>query len=146
MAGSISAGARPIRKMNFVNGVNASVAGSNGVGTSGDPTRGGAGLNLFSNPEAAFNDFRPILLSVDGRNGRDLVRGLSHWNVDLSVGKKTRVTERLQVVFTFDMINAFNHVEFVDPVLSLQSRANFGVLSTQYGTPRAIQLGLRFEF
>src|SRR5206468_7377861 len=59
--GSISAGAIPINKMNFGNGVNANVAGSNGVGTSGDPTRGGAGLNLFSNPETAFNDFRPIL-------------------------------------------------------------------------------------
>ncbi len=110
------------------------------------PARGGAGLNLFSNPEAAFNDFRPVLLSADGRNGRDLVRGLSHWNVDLSIGKKTRITERAQAVLTFDMINALNHVEFVDPTLSLQSRASFGVINTQYGTPRAIQLGLRFEF
>ena len=144
--GSISAGAIPINKMNFGNGVNANVAGSNGVGTSGDPARGGSGLNLFSDPETAFNDFRPVLLSIDGRNGRDLVRGLSHWNIDLSIGKKTRITERMLGVFTFDMINALNHVEFVDPALSLQSRANFGVLNTQYGTPRAIQLGLRIEF
>ena len=49
-------------------------------------------------------------------------------------------------VITFDMINALNHVEFVDPMLSLQSRASFGVINTQYGTPRAIQLGLRLEF
>src|SRR6266478_3009147 len=144
--GSISAGAIPLGPMHFGNGVNGNVAGSNGVGICVDPARGGAGLNLFSNPEAAFNDFRPVLLSADGRNGRDLVRGLSHWNVDLSIGKKTRITERTLAVFTFDMINALNHVEFVDPTLSLQSRASFGVINTQYGTPRAIQLGLRFEF
>ncbi len=127
-------------------GVHGGVAGSNGVGTTGNPKTGGSGLNLFSNPAAVLSDFRPILLSVDGRNGLNTLRGLSHWTLDVSIGKKTTLTERTSAVFTCDLINALNHVEFVDPALSLQTPANFGVLTTQFGTPRAIQLGLRLEF
>jgi hypothetical protein len=152
---SIQAGAIPLNaRSSYALTVVDSVRGSNGVGINSDPARGGSGLNLFSNPEAAFNSFRPVLLSQDGRNGRHTLRGLNRWNTDLSIGKRTRITERVSNVFTFDMINAFNRVEFADPSLNpgantqlnLQNRANFGVLSTQWGTPRAIQLGLRFEF
>jgi hypothetical protein len=152
---SIQAGAIPLNdRGSYDLSVVSNVAGSNGVGINGDPARRGTGLNLFSNPEAAFNSFRPILLSQDGRNGRHTLRGLNRYNTDLSIGKRTRITERISNVFTFDMINAFNRVEFADPSfnpgnntqLNLQNRANFGVLSTQFGTPRAIQLGLRFEF
>jgi hypothetical protein len=74
------------------------------------------------------------------------LRGLYHWNLDVSIGKKTRITEKVSAVLTADLINALNHVEFVDPALSLQTPSNFGVLTTQFGTPRAIQLGLRVEF
>jgi hypothetical protein len=144
--GSVSAGAIPIRAMDASPGINGNVVGANGVGTSGNPAVKGSGLNMFTDPAQVFASFRPILLSVDGRNGRDTLRGLSHWNFDLSMGKKTKFNEKLSAVFTADMINIFNHVEFVDPVLSLQTPASFGVLTTQYGTPRAIQLSLRLEF
>jgi hypothetical protein len=130
----------------FAQGINSGIVGSSGVGTIGNPAVKGSGLNLFSNPAAVFTSFRPILLSADGRNGRDTLRGLSHWNFDLSAGKKTRITEGVSAVFTADMINVLNHVEFVDPALSLQTPATFGVLTTQYGTPRAVQLSLRVEF
>jgi hypothetical protein len=144
--GSTPAGAIPFRAVDASPGINSGIAGSGGVGASGNPAVKGSGLNLFSNPATVFNSFRPILLSVDGRQGRDTLRGLSHWNFDLSAGKKTRIKERVSAVFTADMINVVNHVEFVDPVLSLQTPATFGVLTTQYGTPRAVQLSLRLEF
>ena len=143
--GSVSAGAIPLRPVDST-GVNANIAGSTGVGTAGNPATGGSGLNLFSDPASTFHGFRPTLLSMDGRNGRDTIRGLGHWNLDLSLGKKTHVTEKLSAVLTADFINVLNHVEFLDPALSLQSAANFGVITTQYGTPRAIQIGLRLEF
>jgi hypothetical protein len=144
--GSVSAGAIPIRTVAASPGINGNVVGSNGVGTSANPAVKGSGLNMFADPSSVFNSFRPILLSADGRNGRDTLRGLSHWNLDLSMGKKTRIREKVSAVFTADFINVVNHVEFVDPVLSLQTPASFGVLTTQYGTPRAIQLSLRLEF
>ena len=144
--GSVAAGAIPAQPIPADGGIHENVAGANGVGTTGNPARGGSGLNLFASPAEVFAAFRPILLSVDGRNGRNTLRGLSHWSLDLSIGKKTPVTERISAVFTADLINALNHVEFVDPTLSLQTPASFGVLTTQYGTPRAIQFGLRLEF
>src|SRR5260370_38502929 len=108
------------------------------MGPSGTPAARGSGLNMFSDPAAVFASFRPILLSVDGRNGRDTLRGLSHWNLDLSAGKKTRIGEKLSAVFTADLINVLNHVEFVDPTLSLQTPASFAVLPTHYATPTAL--------
>jgi hypothetical protein len=143
--GSVAAGAIPVRSIEKAS-VHSNVAGSDGIGTTGNPANRGAGLNIFADPAAVFNSFRPILLSVDGRTGRNRVRGLSRGNLDLSIGKKTTIAEDVKAVFTADFINALNHVEFVDPALSLQSPAGFGVITTQYGTPRAIQLSLRIEF
>ena len=143
---SVNAGAIEIAPLTYASGIHSGVAGSGGVGTTGNPATGGSGLNLFSNPAAVLADFRPILLSQDGRNGLNALRGLSHWNVDLSIGKKIPIVERASAVLTADLINALNRVEFVDPALSLQTPSNFGVLNTQFGTPRAIQIGLRIEF
>ena len=135
-----------VARSSFSNSVYSGVSGSNGIGITGNPATRGTGLNLFANPELAFNSFRPIEISSDGRHGRGVLRGLNRWNVDLSIGKKTAISDRIQSVFSFDMINALNRVEFVDPTLSLQNRTNFGVLSSQFGTPRAIQVGMRLEF
>jgi hypothetical protein len=143
---SVNAGAIAAQPVTYGSGVHSNVTGSNGVATTGNVSNHGSGLNLFSNPAAVFSDFRPILLSVDGRNGLNTLRGLSHRDLDLSLGKRTKLAENISTVFTCDLINALNHVEFVDPTLSLQTPANFGVINTQFATPRAIQLGLRVEF
>ncbi len=136
-------------------GRHSSVAGSGGVATSGDPARGGTGLNLFSNPQAVFNSFRPFLISQDRRSGRGAVRGLGLWNLDFSVAKRTALTEKLGVSFTADFFNLFNHPSFNDPALSLLSPASFGVISAQavgnparadFAGPRRVQFGLRLEF
>src|SRR5262249_56992179 len=126
----VSGGGIAIRTVNASPGINDNVTGTNGVGTSGNPAVKGSGLNMFADPAQVFASFRPVLLSLDGRNGRDTLRGLSHWNFDLSMGKKTKFNEKLSAVFTADMINIFNHVEFVDPALLLQTPASFGVLTT----------------
>ncbi len=131
----------------YSNSVANNVRGSGGVGTSSDPARRGSGLNLFSDPEAVYKSLRPLLLSQDGRYGRGVLRGLPRWNIDFSVGKKTAITERVRTVFTFDMINAINRVEFADPSVSYQTPASFGVITGQFANgSRQIQMGLRFEF
>ncbi len=143
---SIVAGAIPKGNLNLGN----SVHQTPGVGTVGTTAGGrGSGLNIFANPEEAYNSFRHILVSQDTRHGRGVLRGFPRWNADLSIGKKTNITERVKTVFTFDMVNAFNRVEFDDQTgfsLDLRNRAAFGVLTRQFAEPRKIQLGLRFEF
>jgi len=131
----------------FGNTVQRGVAGSNNIGINGNPATGGSGLNLFSNPEQVFNSFRRVLISQDGRAGRaNPLRGLPQWDVNLSLGKRTTVTEQVNVVFAFDFFNIFNHVNFTDPSLDLNNPRGFGVITAQRNTPRRIQFGLRVEF
>jgi len=167
-----------VNPSSFHDGVNSGVTGSNGVGTNSNanppcsppapcPTPG-TGLNLFGDPFAVSQGFRPVLLASDGRSGRaNPFRGLGHWNLDSSIGKTTAITERVHAIFSADFFNIFNHVIFCDPgqangnpnlstcggSLSLASGLqNFGVISTQFvpanrtSGSRWIQLSLRVEF
>lgn len=134
-------------------GINRGVGGSNNVGTNGNPATGGSGVNLFSNPEAALNNFRRILISQDGRSGRaHPLRGFPFWNLDLSLGKTTHLSERVAARLSLDFFNVFNHPIFSNPTLDLTNPRSFGVV-TQQNVPtrresssRWIQFGLRVEF
>jgi hypothetical protein len=137
----------------FGNSVHRGVTGSGGIGANSNPAVRGTGLNLFADPQAVFNSFRPVLISQDGRTGRsNPVRGLPFWNLDFSVGKRTNLNERINVVVAADLFNTFNNVNFADPALSLTNRGAFGVITSQFVPPdrisgsRAIQLSLRVEF
>jgi hypothetical protein len=147
LAGVPSQGAIPLIDPSTLNGgIHSGVAGSGGVGTSGNPAAGGTGLNFFSDPEAAFRSFRRILLSQDGRQGRTMAfRGPWFWNLDFRLGKSTRITERVGIEVSADFFNIFNHVNFSTPSFSLNSPATFGVYSST-GSPRSIQLGGRVTF
>lgn len=120
--------------------------GSGGVGTTGNPATGGTGLNVFEDPEAVYNSFRRVLISQDPRAGRGTIRGLARWNLDLSIGKRTQIARSVQGVFTAEIINVFNSLQYGNPSLNLASPANFGVITSQANTPRQIQLGFRVEF
>ncbi len=133
-------------------GFNSGVGGSGGVGTAGGGVNG-TGLNLFADPKAAFASFRPILLATDTRTGRaNPLRGLGFVNFDMSAGKNTRITERVTARITVDFFNIFNHTNFRDPTLSLQTPGSFGVITSSFIPPnrtngaRWIQIGLRLEF
>ncbi|MDQ3175271.1 MAG: hypothetical protein M3Q91_16435, partial [Acidobacteriota bacterium] len=140
-------GAIPISRLNVGNDLHSGVTGSGGIGTSGNPATRGTGLNLFTDPEAVFNSFRRINIATDGRSGRGVLRGFSRWNLDFSVGKETKIGERVKLTITSDFFNVFNRVNFVNPFLFLQNQAGFGVITnTLLNSQRRIQLGGRFEF
>ncbi|MGH9863318.1 MAG: carboxypeptidase regulatory-like domain-containing protein [Candidatus Acidiferrales bacterium] len=117
--------------------------GANFTGSAGE-------MNLFADADAVRDSFRRcVYTGVDGRCGNEGLRGLPHWNLDFSLGKRTSVTERIAIAFTMDFLNIFNHMELNDPSTNFDS-ASFGVLGTQFGGltegPRRIQFGLRIEF
>ena len=122
------------------------VTGSNGIGTSGNPSTGGTGVNMFENPEQVFNDYRRVLVSQDDRAGRGTLRGLPRWNLDLAIGKRVRFGGSTSATFTAEIVNLFNTLQYSNGNLNLASPAQFGVITTQANTPRQIQLGLRVEF
>ncbi len=147
----LDSGAIPTTDPNsFDVGAHKGVNVSGNVGSSGNS---GSQINLFDNPEQVYNSFRPVAISSDGRSGRaNPLRGLSRWNLDMSLGKKTTIMENKTLAFSFDFFNVFNHVNFANPSLDLNNPATFGVITEQFTPPnrvagsRWIQAGLRLEF
>jgi len=124
----------------------------NGFGGNGFTNAAGTtGMNFFTNPQAAYACFRNPILGIDsGHNGgAGTLRGLSYWNIDLSVKKDIMVTERFHVEFSSIFTNVFNHNQMYDPGLPglvLGEKANWGALEGQVNSPRKIELGLRVRF
>jgi hypothetical protein len=134
-------------------GAHHGVAGSNGTGTSGDPSKGGTGLNLFSDPAAVYNSVRYVQLSSDTNSGRgNPLRGLGLWNLDASLGKATAITERVNLRLSLDFFNIFNHPNFLTPALNYTGKTSFGVIGSTVVPPnrpnsaRWIEFGMRLEF
>ena len=120
------------------------VAGSNGIGTSG------FGLNQFTNPASVYAQTRQPILGMDTHDGGfGILRGLPYWNLDMSVQKDFKVTERVTAETDFIFTNILNHVQFGDPQgshLDTSNPTGFGTLPGQINSPREIQLGLRVRF
>jgi len=75
-------------------------------------------------------------------NARSFFRGPGSWNSDISLFKNFRLAENLNVRFTADFFNAFNHpVDGApDSITGLQD------LSVQANAPRIIQFSLRINW
>jgi Carboxypeptidase regulatory-like domain len=85
------------------------------------------------------------VLSSPGNLGRNTFTGPSWWNLDFSLVKDTKLTERMQVQFRAEFFNIFNHPTFQTPGATLGA-GNFGVSTVTQTTERQIQFGLRFIF
>jgi hypothetical protein len=125
---------------------------STGVGVAAAPSNGGIGMNMFADPNAVFNSFRPNYVGIDGRSyDYGPIRGQKRWNLDLGLTKETRITERVGIQLFAQAFNALNHMQWGDPGLDLLNPGWFGVISGEYGSigngyRRIIQLGARVSF
>jgi hypothetical protein len=94
-----------------------------------------------------------------GNEGRNDIPGFGLTQVDVSVGRKFAVSERVRVQFRADAFNLFNHPNFTNPYayiglgpsfLQSPSTLNNGLGGLnplfQEGGPRSLQLCLRLEF
>ncbi|HVH88262.1 MAG TPA: carboxypeptidase-like regulatory domain-containing protein, partial [Terriglobales bacterium] len=146
---SATASATALAPDTFGNSVHSGITGdaATNIATTGNPAKGGTGLNLFGNPVAVYQSYAPILLSqVTNGNFSGNLRGMARWNLDLDIARKLQWTERVSSTLSLQMFNVFNHVQLADPTLSLQSPQNFGVLGTQLNQPRVLELGLHIDF
>lgn len=69
--------------------------------------------------------------------------GIDNW--DLSIGKDTKITERVSAHFEGEFLNAFNRVQFGPPALQVGSPI-FGVVSGTLNNPRQVQFAMRLIF
>src|SRR5208337_2618776 len=127
-------GAGTIRP-NVVAGCNKSVAGS--IVTSAQ-----TGTSVL-NPEC-FAAPGPFALGNEPRVDPTLrAQGIDNW--DISLSKRTPISERVSLTFGAEFFNTFNRVQFGPPNTSFGS-ALFGKITNQVNNPRQIQFSLRASF
>jgi hypothetical protein len=126
---------------------NQTISGSVGVNTNGD--KGGTGINMFENPDEVYSQFRRLVLGLDhngGGTGR--IYSFPQWNLDLSVAKEFKFTERVGMTFLAQFANVFNHFQPGNPSLNIDSPQSFGHVTggAALYNPRQIEFGLRIHF
>jgi len=131
----------------FGNSAHQNVAGSGGIGITGNPATGGTGLNLFTDPASVFNSFRYVRISQDTTSSGYVLRGQNRWNIDMSLNRKFKFGEVASFTLSAQFFNFFNHVQYSDPgSLSLTNTNAFGVITSQYNAPRRVEVGLHIDF
>jgi hypothetical protein len=82
--------------------------------------------------------------SRPGNLGWGEVRGPGMWNVDISLGKNFKLTERVQLQIRSDMLDAFNHLNPTSIATSINA-SNFGQIQDTLAS-RVIQLNGRISW
>jgi len=121
-----------------INGTNVS------VGTTGNPSQ----VNIFADPASVLANFRRCVLGIDTSCGSvGNLRGLNRWNVDATLAKDIKFTERVGATFTLQFTNVLNHFQPSDPSsLTLTTPANFGRITSSVYAGRQMEMGLRIHF
>jgi len=88
-----------------------------------------------------------------GNAGRNLITGPGCVNLDASLTRRIRITERTALDFRAEMFNISNTPKFANPQANISAPATFGRISalantgpTGTGTARQIELALRLSF
>ncbi len=115
------------------------------IACGGYGTNTGSGHNYFKNPITSFAAWRLPLVGLDTNSGGggSFLRGLPHWNVNMTLAKTTNLSEGTRLQFTAQFFNIFNSMQWSDPFLDAQDPWDWGVQYGQANSPRNIELGLR---
>jgi hypothetical protein len=109
---------------------------------------GQSGPNIFTNPEQAFEAFKPTTAGDTGV--RNNLRGDGFFGIDLGLGKSWRMpwSEGHRLQFRWETFNVTNSVRFDVGSLSLSNgnAGTFGKYSRTLTNPRVMQFLLRYEF
>jgi hypothetical protein len=96
--------------------------------------------------------------SVFGNSGRNLFRGPFGVRVDTSLGKQFQLTERVNLRFSFEAFNLFNHPNFdtpnndvsfypnFDPPATIPPTGSLGIIQHTIGSPRFLQISMHLRF
>lgn len=81
-----------------------------------------------------------------GTAGRNTFRGPRFFDIDLSLVKKFRITEKTAVSFRAEAYNLINNPNFAAPGFNISTPQTFGALTSSVSNPRFMQMALRFDF
>jgi hypothetical protein len=129
---------------------------ASGAGVNSNASNGGNGINMFSNPDQIYKEFRPCILGYDTScGGGGVIRGMPSWNLDATVSKDIGIWKegRVGATLLFQFTNLLNHTQLGDPYLDISDPGNWGVLGTnnvyyggQVNSPRQMEFGLRIHW
>ncbi|MCU1233702.1 MAG: Cna domain protein, partial [Candidatus Solibacter sp.] len=123
-----------------------------GCGLNGNPSRGGSGINMFADPNAICAQFRRPILGLDTTDGgAGVIRGFPTWNLDATVAKEIRATERIGATLIIQFSNLLNHFQPANPSMNIDSPQTWGVVTNQATSANGLQarqmeFGLRIRF
>jgi hypothetical protein len=159
-------GSFTLQDTDFINGSRATI-GSGSILTTGSViSRIDEFVNLgaFVSGGRCVNNQNQIVSSADpgctgfsalGNIGRNVFRGPFQTNHDMSLVKRTNITESFKVEFRAEAFNVFNHPTFQSPQAAGGSFGNYGIVDVSTGDssilatanrPRTIQFAVKLNF
>jgi hypothetical protein len=88
-----------------------------------------------------------------GNAGRNLGRGPSLYQIDLSLARRIAINERMRLEVRAEAFNLFNRAQLGDPTADVTVPAQFGIIQSTInttpigsGTPRQLQFMMRLSF
>jgi hypothetical protein len=120
----------------------ANYSGSRNVG---DVQRVGDGVWFYPRDTFATNFSFPTAGDF-GNTGRNTFRGPRYFDTDISMVKRFRIHESHAITARVEGYNIFNNVNFGNPSVSLTTPQTFGKLTGIVGSPRILQVALRYDF
>lgn len=106
--------------------------------------RQGNGVFWFTPAEVARFTFPAA--GTTGTSGRNSFRGPRYFDMDASLVKHFKLTERIAATFRVEAYDVFNNVNFANPSATLTTPATFGKISGDYNGARTMQMALRLDF
>jgi len=84
--------------------------------------------------------------TIFGKLGRNILRGPNQRDGDIAVIKTTDVTDRVKLVFRWEIFNFTNTPNFANPGNDVSTTSTFGVISGLTVNPRIMQYALKLQF
>jgi len=84
--------------------------------------------------------------TVFGNLGRNILRGPDQQDFDIAAIKTTSLTERVKLIFRWEIFNALNRPNFANPSNDVSTPSTFGAISALTVNPRIMQYALKMEF
>ena len=84
--------------------------------------------------------------TIFGSLGRNILRGPDKRVGDIAVIKTTPLTERVQLIFRWEVFNVLNRPNFANPSNDVSTPSTFGVISGLTVNPRIMQYALKLQF
>jgi Carboxypeptidase regulatory-like domain len=84
--------------------------------------------------------------TIFGSLGRNILRGPDQRVADIAAIKTTPLTERIRLVFRWELFNVLNRANFANPSNDVSTPSTFGVISALTVNPRIMQYALKLQF